>query len=157
MGSPPSGDGVLDGNPDLRSFRAAFGAPGVVRDRDVEDDLPDLHLRPVAGRWHTGCKTLRASFPARLGTVVRPDQLDLGLTRMRWAMAGSMLGSGSVVVMDSDTCPVRAAWRTPVLPPRIVRSVDAVQGRERLIEKIMHRLDRLWVAKGTSTSVLERL
>ena len=40
-----------------------------------------------------------------------PDQLDLPLGQDEVQAAGSMLGSGSVVVMDSTTCAVRAAWR----------------------------------------------
>jgi NADH-quinone oxidoreductase subunit F len=40
-----------------------------------------------------------------------PDKLDLPLGQDEVQAAGSMLGSGSVVVMDSTTCVVRAAWR----------------------------------------------
>jgi NADH-quinone oxidoreductase subunit F len=40
-----------------------------------------------------------------------PDQLDLPLGQDEVQAASSMLGSGSVVVMDSTTCVVRAAWR----------------------------------------------
>jgi NADH-quinone oxidoreductase subunit F len=41
-----------------------------------------------------------------------PDQhLDLQITKDACAEAGSMLGSGAVIVMDEDTCMVRAAER----------------------------------------------
>ena len=40
-----------------------------------------------------------------------PDHLDLGLDQDAVGKAGSMLGSGSVVVMDDKACMVRAAWR----------------------------------------------
>ena len=40
-----------------------------------------------------------------------PDQLDMPLDQDAVGKAGSMLGSGSVVVMDDTTCMVRAAWR----------------------------------------------
>jgi NADH-quinone oxidoreductase subunit F len=40
-----------------------------------------------------------------------PDQVDMALDQDAVAKAGSMLGSGSVVVMDHTTCMVRAAWR----------------------------------------------
>ncbi|HEX2043308.1 MAG TPA: NADH-quinone oxidoreductase subunit NuoF [Acidimicrobiales bacterium] len=40
-----------------------------------------------------------------------PDQVDVHLDQDEVAQAGSMLGSGSVVVMDHTTCAVRAAWR----------------------------------------------
>jgi len=37
--------------------------------------------------------------------------VDLALGQDEVAEAGSMLGSGSIVAMDSSTCMVRAAWR----------------------------------------------
>jgi NADH-quinone oxidoreductase subunit F len=37
--------------------------------------------------------------------------LDLEISKDATAAAGSMLGSGAVIVMDEDTCPVRAAER----------------------------------------------
>jgi NADH-quinone oxidoreductase subunit F len=40
-----------------------------------------------------------------------PEQVDLPLGQDEVGAAGSMLGSGSVVVMDETTCVVRAAWR----------------------------------------------
>ena len=40
-----------------------------------------------------------------------PDKVDVPLEQDAVAKAGSMLGSGSVVVMDHTTCAVRAAWR----------------------------------------------
>ncbi len=40
-----------------------------------------------------------------------PEHLDLGLDQDAVGKAGSMLGSGSIVVMDDTTCAVRAAWR----------------------------------------------
>jgi NADH-quinone oxidoreductase subunit F len=40
-----------------------------------------------------------------------PDNLDLGLDQDAVGKAGSMLGSGSIVVMDDTSCVVRAAWR----------------------------------------------
>jgi NADH-quinone oxidoreductase subunit F len=40
-----------------------------------------------------------------------PDQVDVPLDQDAVAKGGSMLGSGSVIVMDHTTCAVRAAWR----------------------------------------------
>jgi NADH-quinone oxidoreductase subunit F len=39
------------------------------------------------------------------------EQLDLPLEPRPVGGAGSMLGSGAIVVMDDSTCAVRAAWR----------------------------------------------
>ncbi|KJF18619.1 MULTISPECIES: NADH-quinone oxidoreductase subunit NuoF [Acidithrix] len=40
-----------------------------------------------------------------------PEGLDIPLSQDDVAKAGSMLGSGSIVMMDDHTCMVRAAWR----------------------------------------------
>ncbi|MGC8480072.1 MAG: NADH-quinone oxidoreductase subunit NuoF [Acidimicrobiales bacterium] len=40
-----------------------------------------------------------------------PEHLDIPLGQDEVAKAGSMLGSGSIIVMDDHTCMVRAAWR----------------------------------------------
>ena len=40
-----------------------------------------------------------------------PEHLDMGLDQDAVGKAGSMLGSGSIVVMDDQSCVVRAAWR----------------------------------------------
>jgi NADH-quinone oxidoreductase subunit F len=40
-----------------------------------------------------------------------PDKIEMALDQDEVGKAGSMLGSGSIVVMDDTTCPVRAAWR----------------------------------------------
>src|ERR1035438_7281004 len=72
----------------------------------------DLIYDPSLGGGIPGGKTLRAFIPGGVSAPwFGPDQLDLGLNQDAVGQAGSMLGSGSVVVMDSDTCPVRAAWR----------------------------------------------
>src|SRR5947199_5440116 len=40
-----------------------------------------------------------------------PDKVEMPLDQDEVGKAGSMLGSGSIVVMDDTTCAVRAAWR----------------------------------------------
>jgi NADH-quinone oxidoreductase subunit F len=57
-------------------------------------------------------RALKAFIPGGVSAPwFGPDELDLGLDQDAVAKAGSMLGSGSVVVMDESTCVVRAAWR----------------------------------------------
>jgi NADH-quinone oxidoreductase subunit F len=54
-----------------------------------------------------------------------------------------MLGSGSVVVMDSDTCPVRAAWRIARFFHReSCGQCTPCREGSGWIEKIMHRLEQ---------------
>ena len=72
----------------------------------------DLIYDPSLGGGIAGGKQLRAFIPGGVSSPwFGPEHLDLALNQEAVGRAGSMLGSGSVVVMDSDTCPVRAAWR----------------------------------------------
>ncbi|MGI8517939.1 MAG: NADH-quinone oxidoreductase subunit NuoF [Acidimicrobiia bacterium] len=66
----------------------------------------------VAGGIPNG-RTLKTWIPggASAPWFVPPDHLDLPITKDDTAKAGSMLGSGAVVVMDDTTCVVRAAER----------------------------------------------
>ena len=94
----------------------------------------DLIYDPSLGGGIAAGKQLRAFIPGGVSSPwFGPGQLDLALNQEAVGQAGSMLGSGSVVVMDSDTCPVRAAWRIArSFQPRVVRSVHTVPGGERL-------------------------
>jgi NADH-quinone oxidoreductase subunit F len=66
----------------------------------------------VAGGTKEG-RTLKSWIPggASAPWFVPDDHLDLPITKDDTAQAGSMLGSGAVVVMDDTTCVVRAAER----------------------------------------------
>ena len=55
------------------------------------------------------------------------EHLDLPLDKPTVDAAGSMLGSGAIVVMDETTDIVKACWRDrALLRPRVVRQVHAV-------------------------------
>ncbi|MCH8971927.1 MAG: hypothetical protein IH918_07590, partial [Acidobacteria bacterium] len=58
-------------------------------------------------------KGLKAWIPggASAPWFVPEEHLDLEITKDATAAAGSMLGSGAVIVMDEDTCMVKAAER----------------------------------------------
>jgi NADH-quinone oxidoreductase subunit F len=58
-------------------------------------------------------KELKAWIPggASAPWFVPEHHLDLEVTKDATAQAGSMLGSGAVIVMDEDTCMIRAAER----------------------------------------------
>jgi NADH-quinone oxidoreductase subunit F len=72
----------------------------------------DLIYAPSLGGGIRDERPLKAFIP---GGVSAPwfatAELDLGLDQDAVGKAGSMLGSGSVVVMDDTTCVVRMAWR----------------------------------------------
>jgi NADH-quinone oxidoreductase subunit F len=60
-----------------------------------------------------GGKELKTWIPggASAPWFIPEDHIDLEITKDATAGAGSMLGSGAVIVMDEDTCMVRAAER----------------------------------------------
>jgi len=66
----------------------------------------------IGGGMRNG-KELKAWIPggASAPWFIPEKHLDLEITKEATAAAGSMLGSGAVIVMDEDTCMVRAAER----------------------------------------------
>jgi NADH-quinone oxidoreductase subunit F len=106
-----------------------------------------------------------------------PDQLDLGLDQDAVGKAGSMLGSGSIVVMDESTCVVRAAWRitrffrrescgqcTPCREgsgwlEKILQRIEQGYGREEDLDLLMDVCDNIspgvsWPPQQTTICVL---
>src|SRR5205085_1247951 len=72
----------------------------------------DLIFAPVLGGGMRHGRQLKAFIPGGVSAPwFGPDKVDLPLDQDAVGKAGSMLGSGSVVVMDDQTCVVRAAWR----------------------------------------------
>ena len=122
------GAGRSTGHPAVRPGRPR-AQPGRLRARDGQDHLPRPHLRPGARRRHPRRPTtLKAFIPGGVSAPwFGPDQVDLPLGQDEVGEAGSMLGSGSVVVMDDGH--LRGAGRLAhhqVLLPRVVRPVHAV-------------------------------
>jgi len=66
----------------------------------------------VAGGVHMG-RALKAVVPGGSSTpVLLPDEIDVGLDFDQMGKAGTMLGSGGIVVCDDQTCMVEFALRT---------------------------------------------
>jgi NADH-quinone oxidoreductase subunit F len=66
----------------------------------------------VGGGIHGG-RGLKAVIPGGSSTpVLLPDEIDIGMDFDQVGKAGSMLGSGGVVVIDDATCIVEFALRT---------------------------------------------
>jgi NADH-quinone oxidoreductase subunit F len=87
-------------------------APGVYELEMAKTTFRDLIYDPALGGGIRDGNELKAFIPGGVSAPwFGPDQLDLPLGQDEVAAAGSMLGSGSIVVMDSTTCIVRAAWR----------------------------------------------
>jgi len=86
--------------------------PGTYELEMVKTTFRDLIYAPVLGGGIRGANELKAFIPGGVSAPwFGPDQVDLPLGQDEVGEAGSMLGSGSVVVMDTATCMVRAAWR----------------------------------------------
>ncbi|HLI45314.1 MAG TPA: NADH-quinone oxidoreductase subunit NuoF [Acidimicrobiales bacterium] len=106
-----------------------------------------------------------------------PEHLDMGLDQDAVGKAGSMLGSGSVVVMDETTCAVRAAWRitrffhrescgqcTPCREgagwvDKVIRRIEDGLGREEDLDLLLDACDNIapgltWPPKQTTICVL---
>jgi NADH-quinone oxidoreductase subunit F len=152
--------------------------PGVYEVEMVKTTFRDLIYAPVLGGGIPGGRELKAFIP---GGASAPwfgaDQVDLPLGQDEVGAAGSMLGSGSVVVMDESTCVVRAAWRitrffwkescgqcTPCREgsgwlEKILRRIEDGEGRESDLELLMDISDNLapgvsWPPQQTTICVL---
>ena len=83
-------------------------------------------------------KQLKARHPRRLvdAGASRPPRSTSRWTSTRSPKAGSLLGSAGIIVMDDDTCMVRALHdHRALLPPRVVRPVHAVPRGHRLARR----------------------
>jgi NADH-quinone oxidoreductase subunit F len=86
--------------------------PGVYEVEMVKNTFRDLIYDPQFGGGLIGDKKIKAFIPGGVSAPwFGPDLLDLPLGQDEVAEKGSMLGSGSVVVLDEDSCVVRATWR----------------------------------------------
>lgn len=86
--------------------------PGVYEVEMVKTTFRDLIFDPQFGGGIIGDKAIKAFIPGGVSAPwFGPDLLDLPLGQDEVAEKGSMLGSGSVIVFDEDSCVVRSAWR----------------------------------------------
>jgi NADH-quinone oxidoreductase subunit F len=94
--------------------------PGNYELEMVKNTFRDLIFDPQLGGGIPGGKQLKAFIPGGASSPwFGPQHLDVPLGQDEVGKAegvlpgggGSMLGSGSVIVMDETTCVVRAAWR----------------------------------------------
>jgi NADH-quinone oxidoreductase subunit F len=138
----------------------------------------DLIFDPALGGGLAEGRSLKAFIPGGVSAPwFAPDQLDLGLDQDAVGKAGSMLGSGSVVVMDDSTCALRAAWRisrffhrescgqcTPCREgsnwvDKILRRLEEGGGREADLDLVLDACDNIapgltWPPQQTTICVL---
>ena len=117
--------------------------PGNYELEMVKTTFRDLIYAPVLGGGIRGSNTLKAFIPGGVSAPwFGPDQVDLPLGQDEVGDAGSMLGSGSVVVMDSATCMVRAAWRiTKFFSRESCGQCTPCREGSGWLERIMYRIE----------------
>jgi NADH-quinone oxidoreductase subunit F len=86
--------------------------PGNYEVEMAKTTFSDLIHAPVYGQGLRAGRALKAFIPGGASSPwFGPELVDLPLSQDEVAKHNSMLGSGSVVVMDDTSCAVRAAWR----------------------------------------------
>jgi len=132
-----SGDVVKPGNYELEMTSKTFRE--LIYDPDLGGGLRD-------GR------SVKAVIPGGVSAPwIGPDNLDLPLGQDEVAQAGSMLGSGSIIVLDDHSCAVRAVWRiTKFFSRESCGQCTPCREGSGWIEKIMHRIE---LGSGTESDL----
>ncbi|MHB8318829.1 MAG: NADH-quinone oxidoreductase subunit NuoF [Acidimicrobiales bacterium] len=152
--------------------------PGVYELEMVKTTFRDLIYAPVLGGGILDGNDLKAFIPGGVSAPwFGPEHLDLPLGQDEVGEAGSMLGSGSIVVMDSSTCAVRAALRitkffarescgqcTPCREgsgwlKRVLNRIESGEGREEDLDLLLDVCDNIapgltWPPQQTTICVL---
>jgi NADH-quinone oxidoreductase subunit F len=118
--------------------------PGVFELEMVKHTFRDLIFSPSLGGGLKSGGSIKAFIP---GGVSAPwfyeEHLDIPLGQGQVAEAGSMLGSGSIVAMDSSTCVVRAAWRiTKFFSNESCGQCTPCREGSGWLERVLYRLER---------------
>ena len=117
--------------------------PGVYELEMVKNTFRDLIFDPALGGGLAEGRSLKAFVPGGVSAPwFGPDQLDTPLGQDEVGGLGSMLGSGSVVVLDDASCVVRAAWRiTKFFSRESCGQCTPCREGSGWIERIMYRLE----------------
>ncbi len=158
-----SGHVIRPGNYELEMARSTFA---------------DLIFDPDLGGGVRDGNQVKAVIPGGASAPwIGPDQLDLPLAQDDVANAGTMLGSGSVIVIDDRFCAVRASWRitrffyrescgqcTPCREgsgwlDKIMRRIEDGAGREEDLDLLLDACDNIapgltWPPQQTTICVL---
>ncbi|MGH9184019.1 MAG: NADH-quinone oxidoreductase subunit NuoF [Acidimicrobiales bacterium] len=104
----------------------------------------DLIYAPVYGGGIRDRNELKTFIPGGASAPwFYPEQVDLPLDGDDVGRAGSMLGSGAVVVMDDTTCSVRAAWRlVRFFAHESCGKCTPCREGASWLEKVLHRIEQ---------------
>ncbi len=152
--------------------------PGTYELEMAKNTFRDIIFDPEFGGGLRPGRSLKAIIPGGVSAPwLGPDQLDVVLGQDEVAAVGSMLGSGSIIVMDDSTCMVRAAWRiskffarescgqcTPCREggswiEKIMNRIESGAGREEDLDLLMDLCDNIvpgvsWPPQQTTICVL---
>jgi NADH-quinone oxidoreductase subunit F len=96
----------------LFALAGRVNRPGVYEIEMVHNTFRDLVYDPALGGGTVDDVAVKAFIPGGVSAPwFGPELLDVPLGQDEVAEHGSMLGSGSVVVIGANDCVVRAAWR----------------------------------------------
>jgi NADH-quinone oxidoreductase subunit F len=104
----------------------------------------DVIYAPVYAGGIRNDRELKAFIPGGASSYwFGPDQVDMALNADEVGKAGSMLGSGSIVVMDDTTCMVRAAWRiTKFFHRESCGQCTPCREGSGWLDKVMYRIEK---------------
>jgi NADH-quinone oxidoreductase subunit F len=162
----------------LFSLSGRVKRPGNYEIEMSKHTFRDLIYDPALGNGIIDDAQIKAFIPGGVSAPwFTPEQLDMPLDQDEVGKAGSMLGSGSVIVMDETTCMVRASWRisrffhrescgqcTPCREgsgwiDKILHRIETGSGRESDIELLLDACDNIapglsWPPQQTTICVL---
>ena len=162
----------------LFALSGQVNRPGVYEVEMTKITFRDLIFGEEFGQGLAPSRSLTAFIPGGASSPwFFPEHLDLPLGQDEVAKAGSMLGSGSVIVMDDSSCPVRSAWRiarffarescgqcTPCREggtwiDRIMERIERGNGREEDLDLLLDLCDNIspgvvWPPAQTTICVL---
>jgi len=117
--------------------------PGVYEIEMVKNTFRDLIFDPALGGGVVNDGQVKAIIPGGVSAPwFSPEQLDTPLGQDEVGGLGSMLGSGSIVILDDKSCPVRAAWRiTKFYSRESCGQCTPCREGSGWIERVMYRLE----------------
>jgi NADH-quinone oxidoreductase subunit F len=127
----------------LFALAGRVNRPGVYEVEMVKNTFRDLIDDPHFGQGVINGAKVKAFIPGGVSAPwFGPELLDLALGQDEVGEKGSMLGSGSVVVMDETTCVVRVAWRiTKFFARESCGQCTPCREGSGWLERVMYRLE----------------
>jgi NADH-quinone oxidoreductase subunit F len=127
----------------LFALAGRVNKPGVYELEMVKNTFRDIIFDPALGGGIPDGRSLKAIIPGGVSSPwFGPELLDTPLGQDEVGGLGSMLGSGSIVVLDDSSCAVRAVWRiTKFFSKESCGQCTPCREGSGWIERVMYRLE----------------